>query len=192
MALGWDSQFASFLQNSYCSRMSKTKSDISNSAIRIFLLKVGQFYDQQRGFKPFQKSVKTKTELLQFFDNKCCYCLDPLNILTVSLDHLIPINKNSLGLHAWGNIVPCCNSCNNKKQSTQWKDFVKKKLLDEKLQSKQIKLLNSFVKSKNYNPNLNISEFANNLYRDVGEVSMTLINLRYQQAEEEISRLVKK
>src|SRR5438445_8889606 len=39
-------------------------------------------------------------------------------------DHLIPTNKTSLGLHAWGNIVPACADCNGKKQGSDWRDFI--------------------------------------------------------------------
>jgi len=42
-----------------------------------------------------------------------------------------------------------------------------------------------------YDPNLDLHEYAGNLYEDVGEVSMTLINLRYKQAEEGIKKLLR-
>ena len=38
--------------------MARSKSDISNSAIRIFLQMVGRFYDEARGYAKF---VPTKT-----------------------------------------------------------------------------------------------------------------------------------
>ena len=43
-----------------------------------------------------------------------------------------------------------------------------------------------------YDPNLNLSKYANNLYEDIGEVAMTLIKLRYKQAEEDIKILLSK
>jgi hypothetical protein len=45
--------------------MARSKSDISNSAIRIFLQDVGRFYDEARGFEPFGPKVAQKDELLQ-------------------------------------------------------------------------------------------------------------------------------
>jgi hypothetical protein len=47
--------------------MALSKSDISNSAIRIFLQDVGKYYDEARGFEPFGPKVVKKDELLEFF-----------------------------------------------------------------------------------------------------------------------------
>jgi len=55
--------------------------------------------------------------------------------------------------------------------------------------SRQAKI-KEFVSSMKYDPNLDLHEYAGNLYEDVGEVSMTLINLRYKQAEEGIKKLL--
>ena len=49
-----------------------------------------------------------------------------------------------------------------------------------------------FLVEMKYDPNLNLSKYANNLYEDIGEVAMTLINLRYKQAEEDIKILLSK
>ena len=53
--------------------MARSKSDISNSAIRIFLQDVGRFYDETRGFEPFGPKVAQKEELLNFFNNLTFY-----------------------------------------------------------------------------------------------------------------------
>jgi hypothetical protein len=34
------------------------------------------------------------------------------------------MNKADLGLHAWGNIVPACQTCNATKQRKDWRDFI--------------------------------------------------------------------
>ena len=41
------------------------------------------------------------------------------------------MNKSSLGLHSWGNVVPCCKKCNNEKQQKYWLDFLKIKSQNE-------------------------------------------------------------
>ena len=87
----------------------------------------------------------------------------------------------SLGLHAWGNIVPCCRLCNKEKHFGNWRDFIKKKS-GSKFYKKRAALIRSFQKKFKYNPNLNLQEVANNLYQDVGEVSSVLISLRLKQA----------
>jgi 5-methylcytosine-specific restriction endonuclease McrA len=170
--------------------MARTKSDISNSAIRIFLQDVGKFYDEARGFEPFGPKVGQKDELLKFFNHSCCFCGVEINRKTMSQDHLIPMNKSSLGLHAWGNVVPCCRECNNEKQQRPWDEFIISKSGVNANERKN--RINDFVKSKNYDPSLNLHEYADNLYEDIGEVVMTLINLRYKQAEDGIKQLLKK
>ena len=104
--------------------MARSKSDISNSAIRIFLQDVGKFYDEARGFDPFGPKVSQKDELLDFFKHECCFCGAEIN-------------------------------------------------------------------RKNYDPSLNLHEYADNLYEDVGQVAMTLLNLRYKQAQDGIKKLLK-
>ena len=99
------------------------------------------------------------------------------------------MNKTSLGLHAWGNVVPCCQPCNNEKQQKPWQEFIVVKA-GSKAVSRQQKILD-FVTSKNYDPSLNLHEYADNLYEDVGQVAMTLINLRYKQAQDGIKKLLK-
>ncbi|MBS1170565.1 MAG: hypothetical protein H6R01_1483 [Burkholderiaceae bacterium] len=170
--------------------MARSKSDIANSAIRIFLQDVGRYYDTARGFDPFVPKVSQKDELLIFFNHECCYCGAQISRKSISLDHLIAMNKAALGLHAWGNVVPCCHSCNNEKQQKNWEEFLLSKASPD-LSSIRKKRIQDFVAAKQYDPNLNLHEFAGNLYEDVGEVAMTLINLRYKQAENGIQQLLK-
>lgn len=169
--------------------MPRTRSDISNSAIRIFLQNVGKFYDKARGFNPFVPNTVQKDEILAFFGNDCCYCGTKISRKSISLDHLVPMNKACLGLHAWGNVVPCCRDCNNEKQQSDWEKFLTLKADQIMSKSRQAKI-KEFVSSMKYDPNLDLHEYAGNLYEDVGEVSMTLINLRYKQAEEGIKKLL--
>ncbi len=168
--------------------MARSKSDISNSAIRIFLQDVGKFYDEVRGLEPFGPKVAQKDELLTFFNNECCFCGAPIDRRSLSQDHLIPMNKTALGLHAWGNVVPCCSPCNNEKQQKSWRQFILSKAGDKA--SERTERIEDFVKIKNYDPSLNLHGFADNLYEDVGQVAMTLINLRYKQAQDGIKKLL--
>ena len=169
--------------------MARSKSDISNSAIRIFLQDVGKFYDRERGFDPFSPTVKQKDQLLEYFGNCCCFCNVEIDRRSLSQDHLIPMNKSHLGLHAWGNVVPCCQNCNNEKQQKPWQEFIVSKAgsVDAERRSD---LINSFVSEMHYDPALNLHQYADNLYDDVGAVAKTLIDLRYKQAEEAIKQLM--
>ena len=104
--------------------MARSKSDIANSAIRIFLQKVGVFYDEERGLEKFVPTKKQKITLMEFFDYACCYCGRDIDEETISQDHLITLNKASLGLHEWVHVVPCCKECNNGKQQKRWQEFL--------------------------------------------------------------------
>ncbi len=79
------------------------------------LQEAGREYDINRGFPPFRSMNK---ELLNRFDHACAYCGDadasPVD------EHVVPMNRASVGLHAWGNIVPACRPCNNAKKDDPW------------------------------------------------------------------------
>jgi hypothetical protein len=169
--------------------MARSKSDISNSAIRIFLQKVGDFYDEERGFKPFRPTKKQKAELLDYFDGCCAYCGQTMTADNFSQDHLIPMNKEHLGLHAWGNVIPSCKRCNGEKLHAGWREFLATKTRGTTLEMRQGRV-ESFVEQMGYDPTLKLGKIAGNLYEDVGAVAMTLIDLRFGQAKEAIHQLL--
>ena len=168
--------------------MPKSKSDISNSALRIFLQRVGKYYDELRGFEEFKPTLKQKREILDFFNERYCYCNLKIYIETMTLDHLIPMNKESLGLHAWGNGVPCCRGCNSQKHYKKWETYLEKICTPIQYARREAKIKVFLAKYK-YEPNLELELIANNLYQDVGAVAMTLIDLRFKQAEAVINRI---
>lgn len=168
----------------------KSKSDISNSAIRMLLQEAGSFYDESRGFKKFSVNNSEWQKVLNLFSNSCCYCGMQLNSGNATRDHLVPINKTSLGLHAWGNIVPCCQQCNKEKHFGDWKLFVKSKN-DNSTYNIRLERIYEYQNKYKYDPNLSLKEIANNLYEDVGEVASVLVKLRLRQAQAVIRELLK-
>jgi hypothetical protein len=75
--------------------MARSKSDISNSAIRIFLQNVGKFYDEARGFDAFRPTKSQKQELLDYFDHGCCFYGGSIDLKSLSQDHLrAPFNAH--------------------------------------------------------------------------------------------------
>jgi len=161
-------------------------SAISNTAVRIFLQKFGKDYDIKRGFKPLTDRLNTyeKKELLNYFNYECCFCGKKFdNNKNFSRDHLIPQNKESLGLHAWGNVVYCCKSCNDEKNKQPWEDFLKSKSENKNEFENRKAKLKAFISDKKYEIDVDfLRKFAKSLYIDVGEVAMALIDLRYKQA----------
>ena len=72
------------------------------------------------------------------------------------------MNKANLGLHAWGNVVPCCKDCNNEKQQRPWQEFLLETASPDHVAIRS-KRIEEFVKVKQYDPNLDLHEYADNL-----------------------------
>ena len=170
----------------------RSKSDISNAALRVFLQQVGAFYDRERGFDEYRSYKSQKLQLLEFFNKSCCYCGSELSGSTMCEDHLVPMNKDALGLHAWGNVVPACIPCNKKKHFGAWPSYLRDACRgDKELLVLRTDRIVTFLEQYRYEPKLNLRAIAGNLYEDVGEVAMTLVGLRFKQAETVISEIVK-
>ena len=55
------------------------------------------------------------------FDRRCAYCGQEGELL---MDHVVPINKQSLGEHRLGNLVPSCRTCNANKGDKNFRAFL--------------------------------------------------------------------
>ena len=107
--------------------------DIPNRYANLVLQEAGDVYDEARGLPPLRKLVAKRgttpaaaaynrhvQRVLSFFDGSCAYC----GATSVAEDHLVPRNKDSAGLHASGNVVPACKSCNDAKSNKEWMNHV--------------------------------------------------------------------
>jgi hypothetical protein len=54
-------------------------------------------------------------DMMRMWDWKCAYCEAKLKRGTRSTDHIVPLSKG--GKNERSNIVPCCRSCNSKKNN---------------------------------------------------------------------------
>ncbi len=124
--------------------MPRSRADIANTATRIFLQEFGATYDEMRGLPQYVKATHFE-EVKEFFGNTCCYCGTELVAGHVDQDHLIPLNRTELGLHAWGNIVPSCSPCNSVKRGRLWQDIVQEKA--GLLAPERIKRIKSFCRA---------------------------------------------
>jgi hypothetical protein len=97
---------------------------VPNRVVRLFLQEAGRQYDVNRGYSPFRRLTAS---LIERFGGKCAYCGLPESLVE---EHLVPINRKDVGLHAWGNIVPACKSCNDIKGGNAW--AIHPKLDDER------------------------------------------------------------
>ena len=138
-----------------------TGSDSANTGVRAFLTKIGEFY-LQRSFntatgKGKEDWIRIKEKV---FDSKCAYCNTDLDKPTI--EHLVMFNRTECGLHHPGNIVPCCNSCNNRKKDEEgnyltWEDHLLSISQDIKEFRKRKRAISEHIQSEKY-PNLTEDE----------------------------------
>jgi hypothetical protein len=161
--------------------VAKGKADISNFAVRVLLQRVGAHYDEVRGFAPYRKAAHFQT-IREFFDDRCCFCGVDLESTSPNQDHLIPLNRQHLGLEAWGNIVPACAKCNGRKQGKDWRDFLGEVAAEDfKHRAERIR---AFQREYRYEPkNEDIRELAESLYDEAGAIVMALIEIKIHRAE---------
>jgi hypothetical protein len=159
--------------------MPRGRPDIANTALRIFLQEMGAAYDEERGRLPYRGS-KHFSEVKAFFGNECCYCGIPFDGSVPAVqDHLIPVNKTDLGLHAWGNIVPACQACNARKQGKDWRDFIIERASSRA--GERHARVKAFIEEYRYRPSFDLRDTAEELYEEVGSIAMTLISAKVKR-----------
>jgi hypothetical protein len=161
--------------------MPKAKADIANTAVRIFLQEMGKEYDRERDLEPFAKK-HLRSEVLEFFEGRCCYCGADLSASQVHGDHLVPTNRTDLGLDAWGNIVPACAPCNSTKHGKDWRDFIIQRAGPDALERHS--KMGEFLEKYPYNPGYNLATTAGALYDEAGSVAMALIHEKVQRTKD--------
>lgn len=156
--------------------MARARADLANTAVRIFLQEVGKVYDQERGLTPYRKADFQDT--IGFFGNRCCYCdIEFTDTAAAYQDHLIPINRTDLGLHAWGNIVPACRDCNAKKQGADWRDFIIRRAGERAADRHE--RVSAFLKKYGYKPDADrIRALAAALSEEIAAIGMALIEAK--------------
>lgn len=102
------------------------KQNAAKAATRGFLELLGPKYDSMAlGLAPKELTKKAvQQRLLDEFDYKCVYCGASLNLKTISIDHVVPMNKNSMGLHMLGNLAAACSTCNGQKLGNSLEVFL--------------------------------------------------------------------
>jgi hypothetical protein len=91
-------------------------------------------------------------------------------------DHLVALNQTSLGLHAWGNIVPSCAECNALKQGRPWHEIVAERAGVNAAERYQ--RIREFVEKYRYDPPFDLRSATADLYAEVGSVAMALIQTK--------------
>lgn len=89
------------------------------------------------------------------------------------------MNKTSLGLHAWGNVVPACSPCNAKKQGGEWRDFIIQRARADA--AERHSTVRAFLEKYRYAPARDLRDVAEELYEEVGSIAMTLIEAKIKR-----------
>lgn len=82
-----------------------------NALVRNILSRLG---DEQFNALQWQAVVDA-------FGRACAYCGDEGDLV---MDHVVSINKQALGEHRLGNLVPSCRSCNSRKADKDFREFL--------------------------------------------------------------------
>lgn len=119
----------------------------SNSAVRAALTILGERRDAAvLGLAPGNlRGKKIRAALMEEFENRCAYCEDKLRD-DFHVDHLVPMNRVSLGLHMYGNLVPACSPCNAAKKASSLESFIQETKLPngKRIQAKLAKRATKF------------------------------------------------
>ena len=112
-------------------------------------------------------------ETKKYFNNCCAYCGANEKLV---IEHAIPINKTMLGEHRLGNIIPSCHSCNSKKGSMNFEEFLVE-------QPEKIQKIKDYMNLHSYEP-LNQSPLSekialllDNAYLDTADVAKRYIHI---------------
>jgi 5-methylcytosine-specific restriction endonuclease McrA len=103
-----------------------------NALVRNILSNLGQ--------ESFRK--KDWEETKAFFSQRCAYCGREGKL---EMEHVIPINRQFMGEHRLGNLVPSCQSCNARKQDKDFHEF----LGDD---TARIEKIEAYMESRDYVP----------------------------------------
>jgi len=109
-------------------------------------------------------------ETKKYFNNKCAYCDADGELI---IEHAIPINKEKLGEHKIGNIIPSCKKCNSEKCNKDYREYLEGKI-------EKIKKIEAYMGSKSYVPlenNKQLKIILNMAYEEVEIVANRYIQI---------------
>lgn len=81
-------------------------------------------------------------ETKAYFGNRCAYCSAEDELI---MEHAVPINRQALGEHRLGNLVPSCRRCNDQKAEKDYREFLQ-------TQPDRIGAIERYMDEKNYVP----------------------------------------
>lgn len=156
----------------------RSVSDVPNRVVRIFLERAGEQYDRARGLEPYRKIDK---QMIARFDGLCAYC--GMAAWAVE-EHIVPINRESVGLHAWGNVVPACRECNDRKKGGAWLEFLHELHSEARLRQEAQRRIQAFIDDFHYSPDTTeLRSVAQKLYELVDAQTRALLDFAVTAAK---------
>lgn len=114
--------------------------------------------------------------VVEEFGKRCAYCQTTFDQLgkakSLVMDHAVPINRELLGEHRLGNLVPACHSCNSGKGGKDYRDFCS--------DDDAIARIEAHMTRYNYTPiddNEQIKLFVQTAHKEVRELSQRYLLL---------------
>jgi len=130
------------------------------------------------GQESFSESDWAATK--NYFEHRCAYCGVQGELV---IEHAIPINKEELGEHRLGNLVPSCKACNNGKAGKDFREFLGEN-------AAAISKIEKYMDSSNYVPlesNEQMKLILNMAHKEVAALAeryITIINELFPQSGE--------
>ena len=121
------------------------------------------------GSESFKKQDWENT--LKYFDHSCAYCGATDEKLV--MEHIVPINRKSLGEHRLGNLVPSCKQCNDNKKDDDFREFLSQN-------PAQLEIIEQFMDQNNYVPlgdNEQVELILDIAYREVSDVAAKYVKI---------------
>jgi 5-methylcytosine-specific restriction endonuclease McrA len=92
-----------------------------------------------------------KEDIEPYFKGRCAYC--GKKVPHLDKEHIVPINKDRLGLRCYGNIIPACSTCNQEKKKYDEKyDNGYVRFCEDKGYDAALDKIQQYMKDKGYKP----------------------------------------
>lgn len=109
-------------------------------------------------------------ETKEHFGHRCAYCGAEGELV---IEHAIPINRQSLGEHRLGNLIPSCAACNRSKRDMGFREFLEG-------DPEAIRRIEEYMDRKNYVPledNAQIRMVLDMAHAEVAELAARYISI---------------
>ena len=154
---------------------------------RVILNRVSEFLHRSAKLEKFSEK-QWKDDVKTYFEGKCAYC--GKSTPQLHKEHIIPINKDGLGLRHNGNIIPACSTCNHEKKKYDEKyDDGYVKFCKQNGYNDALAKIRQYMKDKGYKPFTTDETKKKKIKRLILEARIKIGNINEEYAKK-IARLI--